>query len=88
MNKTELTKAVAEETGMKQSEVAPVVDRVFEIIARSVKNNEKVSIAGFGTFEARTRAARDGRNPASGEAIKIAARTSAAFKPAAALKAM
>ena len=76
MNKGELTKAVAEATGMSQGEAGKAVDAVFETISGAVKGREQVAIAGFGTFLAKTRAARDGRNPATGETIKIAEKTS------------
>ncbi|MEM9667741.1 MAG: HU family DNA-binding protein [Pseudomonadota bacterium] len=86
MNKGDLTKAVASASGLSNSDAGSAVDAVFDAIADSVKNREKVSIAGFGTFEAKTRGAREGRNPATGEKIKIPEKTSAAFKPATALK--
>lgn len=86
MNKGDLTKAVAGATGLSNSDAGGAVDAVFDAIAGSIKKGDKVAIAGFGTFEAKTRAAREGRNPATGEKIKIAKKTSAAFKPASALK--
>jgi DNA-binding protein HU-beta len=86
MNKSELTKQVADSTGMKQTEMAKIVDTLFDTIAASLKKGDQVAIAGFGTFVAKTRAAREGRNPSTGMAIKIPARTSAAFKPASAMK--
>jgi DNA-binding protein HU-beta len=86
MNKSELIKAVAESTELKQTEAARAVEAVFDTIASSLKRGDQVAVAGFGTFVAKQRAAREGRNPSNGETIKIPARTSAAFKPAAALK--
>jgi len=86
MNKGELTKFVAEAAGLSQEKAREAVDAVFEGITGAVKNRDQVSIAGFGTFHAKTRNAREGRNPATGEAIQIAEKTSAAFKPATALK--
>ncbi|MBU6319626.1 MAG: HU family DNA-binding protein [Alphaproteobacteria bacterium] len=86
MNKTELTKAVAEKTGLTQTQATGVVDAVFETIAGSLRKGEQVTLAGFGSFVAKTRAAREGRNPSTGLTIAIPARTSAAFKPASALK--
>lgn len=86
MNKGELTRAVAENTGMSQSEAGKAVDAVFDTIAGAVRGRQQVAIAGFGTFIAKTRNARQGRNPATGETIQIAEKTSAAFKPASALK--
>jgi len=86
MNKGELTKAVAEATGTSQAEAGRSVDAVFDSISGAVKGRQQVAIAGFGTFVAKTRGAREGRNPATGEKIQIAEKTSAAFKPASALK--
>ncbi|MDP1554863.1 MAG: HU family DNA-binding protein [Hyphomonas sp.] len=86
MNKGELTKAVATACGMSQSDAGKAVDAVFDTIAGSVKGREQVAIAGFGTFVAKTRNARDGRNPATKEVIKIPEKTSVAFKPASVLK--
>ena len=86
MNKGELTKAVATTTGLSQSDAGKAVDAVFESIADAVKERKQVAIAGFGTFAAKTRNARTGRNPATGEEIQIPEKTSAAFKPASALK--
>lgn len=86
MNKGELTKSVAEETGLSQSDAGKAVDAVFDTIGGAVKSRDQVAIAGFGTFVAKTRNAREGRNPATGEKIQIPEKTSAAFKPASALK--
>jgi DNA-binding protein HU-beta len=86
MNKSELIKAIADSTDMKQTEAGRVVDAVFDTIAASLRKGDQVAVAGFGTFVAKTRAAREGRNPSTGKAISIPARTSAAFKPASALK--
>lgn len=86
MNKGELTKAVADAAGMSQAEAGRAVDAVFDTIAGAVKKRQQVAIAGFGTFVAKTRGAREGRNPATGDKIKIEEKTSAAFKPASALK--
>ncbi len=86
MNKSELTKAVAASTGMTAAGAASAVDAVFDTITEAVKGKESVAISGFGTFMAKTRAARDGRNPATGDKIHIPEKTSAAFKPASALK--
>ena len=86
MNKGELTKAVADAADMSQAEAGRAVDAVFDSISGAVKKREQVAIAGFGTFVAKTRGARAGRNPATGETIQIKEKTSAAFKPASALK--
>lgn len=86
MNKSELIKTVADSTGMKQTEATRIVDTVFDTIAATLRKGDQVAVAGFGTFVPKTRAAREGRNPSTGKAIQISARTSAAFKPASALK--
>ena len=86
MNKGDLTKAVAASAGLSSADAGAAVDAVFDTISGAVKKREQVAIAGFGTFIAKTRAARDGRNPATGEPLKIPEKTSAAFKPATALK--
>lgn len=86
MNKGDLTKAVADAAGITHEQAGKAVNAVFDSIASTVKERKKVAIAGFGTFEAKTRNAREGRNPATGDAIKIPEKTSAAFKPATALK--
>jgi DNA-binding protein HU-beta len=86
MNKSELIKAVADTTGTKQTEAGRIVDTLFDTIAASLRKGDQVAVAGFGTFVAKTRAAREGRNPSTGKSIQIPQRTSAAFKPASALK--
>lgn len=86
MNKGDLTKAVANAAGLSSADAGSAVDAVFDSIADAIKKRDSVAIAGFGTFSAKTRAAREGRNPATGEKIQIAEKTSAAFKPATAMK--
>lgn len=88
MNKSDLIKSISDSTGLKQTEATRLVDAVFDTITTSLKKGEQVAISGFGTFVAKTRTAREGRNPATGMTINIPARTSAAFKPAAAMKDM
>lgn len=86
MNKSDLIKLIADTNGIKLTEATRLVDAVFDTITSNLKRGEQVAISGFGTFVTKTRAARDGRNPATGMTIKIPARTAAAFKPAAAMK--
>ena len=86
MNKGEMTKAVVTACNISQSDAGKAVDAVFDAIATSVKSREQVAIAGFGTFVAKTRNAREGRNPATKEVIKIPEKTAVAFKPASVLK--
>lgn len=92
MNKTDMAKKLAKKTGLTQSQASDVVDAIFSsdpgqgIIAVELDAGGKVTIGGFGTFETRRRSARSGRNPRTGETIKIAAKTYPAFKPAKGLK--
>tara|TARA_B100000809_G_C14909262_1_gene449190 strand:+ start:298 stop:564 length:267 start_codon:yes stop_codon:yes gene_type:complete len=86
MNKSELSKAVAEKTGMTPKQVTTVVDAVFDEIAATLKDKGSVTIGGFGTFATKDRAAREGINPITRDPIKIPAKTVAVFKPAKALK--
>lgn len=86
MNKSDLIKSVADSTGVKQAEATRLVDAVFDTITAALRQQETVTISGFGSFVAKTRAARDGRNPATGATIKIPERTAVTFKAAAAMK--
>ncbi len=79
MNKGELVDAVAEKTGVSKKDADAVVTAVVEAIMASVAEGEKVSLVGFGSFEPRSRKARDGRNPQTGQTIKIPATTVPAF---------
>ena len=86
MNKSDLIKSIADTQGLKLTEATRLVDAVFDTITNNLRRGEQVAISGFGTVVTKTRAARDGRNPATGMTIKIPARTTMAFKPAAAMK--
>ncbi len=86
MNKTELTDAVAESTGMTKTDAARAVDSVLGTITSTLAKGEQVGVVGFGTFLVRDRAARTGRNPQTGAEIQIAAAKVPAFKPGKALK--
>ena len=92
VNKTEMAKKLAGKTDLSQAKAAEVVDAIFSsepghgIIAVELDAGRDVSIAGFGKFETRRRKARQGRNPATGETIQIAAATVPAFKAAKGLK--
>ena len=67
INKTELVAAVAESTGVSKKETAAVIDATFEKIAATIAEGDKVQLIGFGTFETRDRAAREGINPLTKE---------------------
>ena len=86
MNKSELIKAVATEAELTQSDAARAIDSMIDIVTAAVKKNDQVAITGFGTFARKDRPARMGRNPRTGEQVKIKAKKSAVWKPAAALK--
>jgi DNA-binding protein HU-beta len=86
MNKAELIDAVASETGAQRSAASDAVDAVLSSIQKSLVNGEKVTLPGFGTFEVRSRAARAGRNPQTGETIQVQASKAPAFKAGAGLK--
>ena len=86
MKKSELIEAIAEKAGLTKVEAGKALDATFEVIANQLEKWEKVPVAGFGTFKLSSRAAREGRNPKTGETIKIAASTSVSFKAGTALK--
>lgn len=86
MNKLELTKSVATRIGATQKDAAVYVDAVIDSIKDGMIENGKVQIVGFGTFEVKERAEREGRNPATGESMKIAACKVLKFKAGKALK--
>lgn len=86
MNKTELVAALAEKTGVSKKDTDNTINAFTEVIIEALKRDGKVQLPGFGTFELRTRAARTGRNPHTGETIEITAAKVPAFKPGKALK--
>jgi DNA-binding protein HU-beta len=86
MNKGELIEAVAAELGESKASAGRAVDAIIKCISTGVKRDKSVSIVGFGTFSEKQRAARTGRNPSTGEPLKIKASTTVAFKPSQTLK--
>jgi len=86
MKKVELVEAVASETGLTKADSTRAVDAVFNAITGALVKGDKVPLVGFGTFATSKRAAREGRNPRTGETVKIAARTAVTFKAGSALK--
>ncbi len=86
MNKTDLVNVVADATEKTKKDVDAVVTATFKAIADALKAGDKVQLIGFGTFEVKTAAAREGRNPKTGETIKIAASKKPAFSASKALK--
>jgi DNA-binding protein HU-beta len=86
MNKNELVDAIAKETEMSKKNSEAALNATIKAISAALSKEDKVVLVGFGTFEVRKRAARKGRNPATGAAIKISASKSPAFKPGKGLK--
>jgi DNA-binding protein HU-beta len=80
MNKGDLINAVAEAAGITKAQAGSAVDAVFGGIEASLKSRDKAAFVGFGTFSTVDKPAREGRNPATGKTIKIAAKTSVKFK--------
>ena len=80
MNKTELLDKVAQESALSKSAAEQVVNSVFSAIAETMKTGDKVTLLGFGTSSVTERAAREGRNPQSGEKITIPAKKVVKFK--------
>ncbi len=90
MNKSDLVDALAEAAGMTKADAARAVDAMFSpdggIIAGALKGGKRVQITGFGTFEAKHRKARQGRNPRTGQTIQIAASNTPGFRAGKGLK--
>lgn len=86
MNKTELIQVAAETSGVSKKDTAAVIEAVFTNISEALEKGDKVQLVGFGTFEVRERAAREGKNPRTGETVKIDACRVPAFKAGKALK--
>ncbi len=86
MNKTELIAAVAENAALSKKDAEKAINAVIGTITNALTEGDKVQLVGFGTFEVRERGARTGKNPRTGEAIKIAASKVPAFKAGKALK--
>ncbi len=81
MNKTDLVDQVAARTGQTKVAVAAAIEAAMDIIVEAVAHSESVTLSGFGTFEPRDRKARTGRNPRTGDAVPIPARTVPSFRP-------
>lgn len=86
MNKTEFIDAVAKEADATKAAANQVVNAMIAVISKSLKKGDAIQITGFGTFDIVKRAARKGRNPATGKEIKIAASKAPRFKAGKALK--
>jgi DNA-binding protein HU-beta len=86
MQKTDFVKSVAERAGVSQKEAKQVVDSALDIITETLKQGEKVTLTGFGTFEVRQRQEREGVNPQTRQKIKIAATKTPGFSASSTLK--
>ena len=86
MNKSELVASVAEAAELTKKDAEKAVNAVFASVQKALVEDDKVQIIGFGTFEVRTRAARKGRNPQTGDTIEIPASKNPVFKAGKALK--
>ena len=87
MNRKELINALAAKTESSKADAERAVSGLIDIISATLKKGDSLTLVGFGTFEVRKRAARTGRNPKTGEELKIKASKVPAFKPGATLKA-
>jgi DNA-binding protein HU-beta len=86
MNKSELVEAIADSAGLSKADAGRALEAVVKTVTKALKKGDTVSLVGFGTFSVRKRAARTGRNPRTGETIKIKAANNPAFKAGKALK--
>lgn len=86
MNKSELVAAMATKANLSKKDAEAALNALTDTVADVLKKGDKIALVGFGTFETRARAAREGRNPQTGATIKIAASKVPAFKAGKALK--
>ncbi len=86
MKKTEMMTELANATGLTKADVQKVFEATFELFKKELSKGEKVSVAGFGTFNVSHREARTGRNPQTGVSVKIPARNAVVFKSGTELK--
>ena len=88
MNKTELVAAMAEQPNLSKKDAEAALKAFIDVVSEELKKGEKVQLVGFGTFEVSERAAREGRNPQTGETMEIKASKTPKFKAGKALKDM
>ena len=86
MNRMELVAAIAEKTELSKKDAEKALKAFTDVVAEELKKGEKIQLVGFGTFEVSERAAREGRNPQTGETMKIAASKAPKFKAGKVLK--
>ena len=88
MNKTELVASMAEQTNLSKKDAEAALKAFIDVVSEELKKGEKIQLVGFGTFEVSERAAREGRNPQTGETMEIKASKTPKFKAGKALKDM
>jgi len=86
MNRGEFVAAISEHSGLTKADSDRALEAVFKVVKKTLKSGDSISLVGFGTFVVRKRAARTGRNPRTGDTIKIKASKVPAFKAGKALK--
>ena len=86
MNKVDFVAAVAEKAGISKKDAGKAVDAFTEVVTETLVKGEKISLVGFGTFEVKERAAREGRNPMTGQKLRLDAKRIAQFKVGKSLK--
>ena len=86
MTKTELVAAAAKKSGLTQKDTDKALSALLDTVSEALAKGDKVQLTGFGTFEVREKAAREGRNPRTGETIAVPASKAPAFKAGASLK--
>jgi DNA-binding protein HU-beta len=86
MNKTELIDAIAKDTKLTKADAGKALNALTTVVTKALKKGDSVTLIGFGTFKVSKRAARNGRNPATGKPIKIPARKAPVFTAGKALK--
>ena len=86
MNKTELAAAISQETGLSKKDAEAAVKAFVDVVTKELVKDGKVQLVGFGTFEVSKRAAREGRNPQTGQEVIISGRRVLTFRPSAILR--
>jgi len=86
MNRGEFVAAISEQSGLTKADADRALEAMFKVVKKALKSGDSISLVGFGTFVVRKRAARSGRNPRTGDTIKIKASKVPAFKAGKALK--
>ncbi len=86
MNKSELVDVVAEKAGITKKETTKIINAFTEVVSEAIKERNEIRLVGFGTFKVRSRAARAGRNPKTGEQVEILAKEVPVFVPGKKLK--